>query len=63
MLELLKSIIGDRDVNELKCSEANQIVNEFYLQVMLANLGNRDQKRIDYLVNKTLARFGLEYFA
>lgn len=62
MAKLLKDIIGNRRVEDLTCREANAIVSEFYLKVKLENLG-RDQRKLDYLVNKTLARFGLEYFA
>ena len=60
---LLKELIGDRDVQKMKYSEANRLVNEFYLRVELATLGNRHPERVEYYTNKALERAGLEFFS
>lgn len=59
---LLKEIIGDRDVQSMKCSEAKQIIGDFYMKLSLATFGQRNQSKIDYLAEKALIRAGLECF-
>lgn len=60
---LLKELIGDRDVQKMKYSEANRLVNEFYLRVEIATFGNRHPERVEYYTNRALERAGLGYFA
>ena len=60
---LLKDLIGGRDVQNMKYSEANRLVNEFYLRVEIATFGNRHPEKIEYYTNKALERAGLGCFA
>ena len=59
---MLRNIINGRDVQKMKCSEAERIVADFYMQWTLATLG-RNQRKCEYLAAKALKRAGLEFFA
>lgn len=63
IFELLKDLIGGRDVQKMKYSEAVRLVNEFYLRVEIANIGSRHPERVDYFTGKALEMAGLECFA
>ena len=63
MDELLKSLIHGRDVQSMRWSVANKIVNEFYIRVYADNLGSRNPKCVDYLAAQALRRAGLGCFA
>lgn len=59
---LLMDIIGGRDVMSMKCSEAKQIIGDFYMKLSLITFGQRNQSKVEYLAERALIRAGLECF-
>lgn len=59
---LLKEIIANRDVQEMKYSEAKQIVSEFWLKLSLITFGQRNPKKVEYLAEQALLKAGLDCF-
>lgn len=59
---ILRDLIGNKDVQRMRCSEARKIVNEFCLRVDLLTFGRRDDQAIEHLTNTALIQAGLEGF-
>jgi len=60
---ILNRLIGDRDVSEMKCSEARQLVSEFYLEVECATVGTANKYKVDSIATAALRNAGLGFFA
>lgn len=63
MLKILLDIIGDRDVEKMRVSEAKQIVAEFYFRVELLTLDRRGNSHADFYAEKALESCGLGFLA
>ena len=63
MAKILHDLLKGRDVQSMRCSEARQIVNEFYLRVYCETLGTRNPQAVDYIAGKVLENAGLGFFA
>ena len=63
MAKILHDLLKGRDVQSMRCSEARQIVNEFYIQVYCKTLGTRNPQAVNYVAEKVLENAGLGFFA
>lgn len=63
MLRILLDLIGERDVEEMRVSEAKELVAEFYMRVELLTLGGRGNSHADYYAEKALESCGLGFLA
>ena len=59
---ILSDVIGNRNVMNLKCSEAKKLVSEFYIEVEAATIGCKNKGKVDSISHAALRDAGLEFF-
>ena len=63
MADILREIIGGRDVLSMRVSEAQEVVAEFYMRVELLTLGRREEFHTEYACKRVLEHYGLGFLA
>ena len=63
MSAILRELIGDRRVEDMRVSEAQKIVAEFYLRVEMLTFNRRHDNHTEYTCRRTLERYGLGFLA